>query len=78
MSETLLKKAEADLRVAKIMLSSADDFDVQVAAYHAQQAVAKCIKVALEASGGSYKRIHHIDSLLDELPKGSLFSLQSV
>lgn len=51
MSPDYLLRAKSDLRVAKLVLGSDDDYDLLIAAYHVQQAVEKTLKLALKELG---------------------------
>lgn len=68
MSVTLLTKAKYDVGCAQLSLAQPDDGYVQIAASHTQQALEKLIKYVLENYGVDYRRIRHIDKLLEALP----------
>ena len=70
MSKILIVKANVDLAMAAKALEEDDEFFVQAAAYHTQQAIEKILKFVLENYGISYKRIHHVDTLASMLPSG--------
>lgn len=56
MSPDYLLRAKSDLRVAKLVLGSDDDYDLLIAAYHVQQAVEKTLKLALKELGVPYTK----------------------
>ncbi len=57
----LLARAEADIRIARILLSPEgnpenDEMITDQAAYHAQQAIEKALKYQTEIAGVPYKK----------------------
>lgn len=68
MSPDYLLRAKSDLRVAKLVLGSDDDYDLLIAAYHVQQAVEKTLKLTLKELGVPYTKTRRIEDLLSRLP----------
>lgn len=67
-SEDLMRLAENDLKVAKILLDSANDELMQnSAAYHAEQSVEKALKSMLSKNKIEAGITHNIQTLCDEL-----------
>lgn len=69
MQNLLLRKAKSDLKVAVLTLNSGDEYDIQLAAYHIQQAVEKVLKGVVSFYGKDYTKTHEIASLLRQLPE---------
>lgn len=65
--DTLLGFSEIDMHAADLMLKNltGDEQELNVIAYHLQQALEKCIKFQLEMKGVNYKDTHDIEDLLD-------------
>lgn len=66
MQKTLINRAFADIRISTMLSDSTDEYDLDVSAYHTQQAIEKALKYYLEQSGISYPKSHNIE-LLSEL-----------
>lgn len=62
-AETLLRRAESDLRACRT-LAGDPAMDDDVVGFHAQQAVEKSLKVALVLRGVDFPRTHDLDFLL--------------
>ncbi len=58
------KKGKADLETAELLLAHGGD--VQIAAFHIQQALEKYLKGYLISKGWRLKRIHDLAALLDD------------
>lgn len=72
-SEDLIKLAETDLKVAKLVLNSANDELMQnSAAYHVEQAVEKLLKAKLDSIGIQAGITHNIQTLCDEMDKAKI------
>lgn len=67
----LIRRAEADLLLAKYCLGNSDEFVVSLAAYHTQQALEKLLKAIIEESGDRYPSTHDIKELINCLPQDS-------
>lgn len=65
--DTLLGFSEIDMYTADLMLNNltGDERELNVIAYHLQQALEKCIKFQLEMKGVQYEYTHNIGDLLD-------------
>ena len=68
MPGTLIKIAQSDLRMANFAISTGDECDLRMAAYHIQQAVEKALKQILEDYGVSYTKTHKLYRLSALLP----------
>lgn len=68
MSLTLLTKARTDLVMARFALQQDDDYFLQQAAYHTQQALEKEFKVVLQEYGIAYRKTHNLALLSELLP----------
>lgn len=66
MQKTLINRALADIRVAELLVKSSDEYDMDVAAYHLQQAVEKILKQYLELRGIQYSKSHNIELLSEQ------------
>ncbi len=64
-----MKRAEADLNVAKSELQKDDEYVLQVVAYLISQATEKVIKQVYTECGKDYAHTHEIASLLYDLPE---------
>lgn len=64
----LLRRAKNDLWVAELVLSQelADEFQLDIAAYHVQQAVEKLMKHQMSAAGARYMHTHEVDILFEQ------------
>lgn len=72
-NETLLDKAEANIRVALLILTQDyDDAMVNFAAYHVQQSYELMYKHILERNGIKYNFKHDIQQLLDSCISNNL------
>ena len=56
-------KADADLKMASVILRQSDSSLADGACYHAQQCVEKCFKAVLVASGVDFPRVHDLNAL---------------
>lgn len=65
--DTLLGFSEIDMYTADLMLKNltGDERELNVIAYHLQQALEKCIKFQLEMKGINYTDTHDIGDLLN-------------
>lgn len=68
MKRILLSRAESDLRMAKLAMDTGDEYDLQVAAFHIQQAVEKLLKQVITDCGESYSKTHEIAALINKVP----------
>lgn len=68
MTRDLLKRAEADLRVAGMLIKSTDEYDMQLCAYHVQQAAEKLLKQLYIEQGVDFRKTHDMASLLSGIP----------
>lgn len=59
----LLRRAESDLRAARV-LALDDEMGDDVVGFHAQQAVEKAIKVSLTLAGTAFPRTHDVTFLV--------------
>lgn len=71
MSE-LLNRADADARIAKLLISpegnpEGDGMLFDQAAYHAEQAIEKALKYQSEMMGIPYKKTHNLIGLIADL-----------
>jgi HEPN domain-containing protein len=68
---TLLDRAKADFAVAKLIVDSesADEMQIDVAAYHVKQTVEKALKYILHNAGRPHPRTHDIYVLAQQLEK---------
>lgn len=67
-SEDLIKLAESDLKVAKLIIDSSNDELMQnAAAYHVEQSVEKTLKAILAKNEIEAGITHNIQTLCDEL-----------
>jgi HEPN domain-containing protein len=68
---TLLDRANADLAVAKLITAceKTDESQIDIAAYHLQQAVEKSLKFMLNSAGRSHPRTHDIYVLAQQLDR---------
>jgi HEPN domain-containing protein len=68
---TLWDRARADLSVAKMIMASesADETQIDIAAYHVQQAIEKSLKFMLNNAGRPHPRTHDIYVLSQQLEK---------
>ena len=68
---TLLDRAKADLMVVKMILDDIDSCEtmVDIAAYHTQQTVEKCLKFMLNQAGRPHPRTHDIYALAQQLER---------
>ena len=57
------KKGDADLRSAKILLREGD---MEIAAFHIQQALEKYLKGFLLSKGWQLRKVHELDVLLND------------
>lgn len=69
---SLLERAEADIHIAKLLLSplgnpTNDEMITEQAAYHIQQAIEKAMKYQTERLGIPYKKIHNLSGLIADL-----------
>ncbi len=65
--EILFKKAEADIRIVKLMrISKAYEMDIEIYMFHLQQAAEKFLKAILIKNGISYTRTHDLEVLFDK------------
>ena len=65
---TLYDRAVSNLKVAELVLKSlADEVEVDIAAYHAQQCLELAIKYAILQKGRTYVASHILDDLWDDL-----------
>lgn len=64
--ETLLDLAEQDVDAALLLAAKNNRY----AAFHCQQAAEKLIKALLDHRGIEFGGEHHLDVLVDKLPKG--------
>jgi HEPN domain-containing protein len=58
-----IKKAESDLKSARILLASGESC-MDTVCFHAQQTAEKCLKALLTESGTPFRKIHDLDILL--------------
>lgn len=58
-----LKKADSDLKAVEVLLKAQN---LEAASFHIQQAIEKCLKGYLLSKGWKLRRIHELDTLLDE------------
>mgnify|MGYP001577137096 CR=1 FL=1 len=58
-----LRKADSDLKAAEVLCKAQN---LEAAAFHMQQAIEKCLKGYLLSKGWRLRRIHELDTLLDE------------
>lgn len=70
----LLKRANADIQIAKTLMTPAgnptnDELILGQAAYHIQQGIEKALKYQTEISGVPYKKIHNLVGLIDDVEK---------
>ncbi|MBR0090874.1 MAG: HEPN domain-containing protein [Lachnospiraceae bacterium] len=70
----LLVRAEADIKIAKLLMSpegnpSNEEMITDQAAYHAQQAIEKALKYQTEMMGLDYTRTHNLTGLIATLEK---------
>ena len=70
----LLRRASADFAVASLILSSepSDNVQLDIAAYHLQQAVEKLLKHEMAENGVKFPFVHEIDILCDEMEEAGL------
>lgn len=62
-----LDHASADIRTATVLERDADDLAASIA-FHAQQAIEKCLKAVLVASQVDVRRTHQLTFLADRIP----------
>ena len=66
MDKGLFLIAKADYSIAKLTVSTMqDELSINIAAYHAQQAIEKLMKAMLNLEGIVYPATHNISLLLD-------------
>ncbi len=66
MDKGLFLIAKADHAIAKLTVSSMqDELSINIAAYHAQQAIEKLMKAMLNLEGVAYPATHNISLLID-------------
>lgn len=66
-SETLLRKSYSDANMSFIVFNKSKEdwrYDRDIALYHLQQAIEKCVKALLIIENASYKKSHDISYLL--------------
>lgn len=61
--EAWFRKGDADLRSAKILLREGD---IEIAAFHIQQAIEKYLKGFLLSKGWALRKVHDLDVLLND------------
>jgi len=68
---TLLDRAKADLMVVKMILDNPESCEVMIdiAGYHTQQTVEKCLKFMLNQAGRPHPRTHDIYALAQQIEK---------
>lgn len=69
MPNILISRAKSDLRMAKYGISTGDEYDLQMSAFHIQQCAEKILKVVIEEYGFSYAKTHEIAALIKQLPR---------
>lgn len=69
----MLEISRYDLRAAKSLSNEPDDGMLQIAAYHAQQAVEKALKYCFSILGVKTPKTHDIRALLSELSGNPAF-----
>ena len=69
MDREYLHKVKSNLRHAEFALSEPDEQEMNMAAYHIQQAVELGLKQILKDYGVKYSKIHIIGNLINLLPK---------
>ncbi|MBF0624723.1 MAG: HEPN domain-containing protein [Magnetococcales bacterium] len=62
----LLRKADQDRAVFHV-IKNQPGIDAEMACLHAQQAVEKCLKAVLLASGITFRRTHNLNELVDRI-----------
>ena len=68
MQRVLVQRIRADLRNAFLAKGDGDEWVLQTAAYHVQQAIEKCLKQVYVECGVDYRHTHEIGSLVKNLP----------
>ena len=71
---TLLQRAEGDLKISKhiVKFELSDEVQLDIAAYHVQQAVEKTLKFMLAEHGVAHRKTHSILVLLDQLDRAKI------
>lgn len=71
---TLLDRARADLTNVTYILAShqQDELQLDIAAYHVQQAIEKAVKFALQVKAVRFERTHDMDRLCTQCEKAGI------
>ena len=71
---TLLQRAISDIKIVELILkeNSEDEVQLDVAAYHVQQAIEKCMKFNIQQAGEVFPRTHDVYLLVQQLEHAGL------
>ena len=74
---TLLDRARADLKIAKIIMAqvASDELLINACAYHCQQCVEKIVKYMITMQGDVYATDHRMSVYLEDLHEGEIKTL---